>query len=225
MTQKKKYEVVFFREFPEYVALKNHAWLLIRWIDSKEFSSYTLKGGKCRIVGGYSTKRLATQKCREFNKLVEKKLEPGVLPDLQETPVEESFQYRLTLTENQAQTIVKALDLYAHIGMGQLGEVSRILRDNRGTKDIDTFCGVSSLIEEAASLWTGGKGYYYGISSEKVNDTFRVAWDLQQVIRHQLTWDRHPEGGFQVYFDKPKKTSIKEPLAHFYNLNQIKEGD
>ena len=45
-----------------------------------------------------------------------------------------------------------------------------------------------------------------------INDSFRVAWDLQQVIRYRLAWDRNPEGGIQVIFDEPLKSS-QEPLA------------
>jgi len=48
--------------------------------------------------------------------------------------------------------------------------------------------------------------------SEKIHDVFRIAWDLQQVIRHRLAWDRNPKGGIQVSFDDPLKSS-REPLA------------
>lgn len=41
-----------------------------------------------------------------------------------------------------------------------------------------------------------------------------IAHDIHDVIRHQLAWDRNPEGGFTVDFDKPYQES-KEALPVF----------
>jgi hypothetical protein len=121
--------------------------------------------------------------------------------------------YHLAMTDRQAQVLVNALDLYSRIGMGQLTEVAHILRMNvignpGGT--VEALDAVERLTREAASCWMGGSGGYYGITSEKISDVFRVAWDLQQVIRYRLAWDRKPEGGIQVHFDDPIKTSSEE---------------
>jgi len=123
--------------------------------------------------------------------------------------------YHLAMTERQAQVLVNALDLYSRIGMGQLAEVAHVLRMNvigNPSGTVEALDSVERLTREAASRWMGGSGGYYGIASEKISDVFRVAWDLQQVIRYRLAWDRKPEGGIQVHFDDPMKTS-EEPLA------------
>lgn len=123
----------------------------------------------------------------------------------------ESYSYQLLLTERQAQVITDALDLYARIGSGQLEEISHILRLNPGPAH-EKIEAVSRLTREAASCWMGHAGGHHGISSDKIHDCFRIAYDLQQVIRYRLAWDRHPEGGIQVHFDEPMKYS-QEPLA------------
>jgi hypothetical protein len=41
-----------------------------------------------------------------------------------------------------------------------------------------------------------------------------VAYDVQQVIRHTLAIEDHPEGGNTVSFDEPHTTG-KEPLPTF----------
>ena len=39
---------------------------------------------------------------------------------------------------------------------------------------------------------------------------FRIAWDIQQVIRHRIAWDRNPKGNITVDFDSPLKTSDEQ---------------
>ncbi len=123
--------------------------------------------------------------------------------------------YQLWITEKQAQVLVNALDLYSRIGMGQFSEITHVLRMNalgNPSGQADALAKVDELTRKASSYWMGGSGDYYGIASEKINDIFRVAWDLQQVIRYRLAWDRKPEGGIQVHFDEPWKSSA-EPFA------------
>jgi hypothetical protein len=123
--------------------------------------------------------------------------------------------YHLAMTERQAQVIINALELYSRIGMGQLQEITYVLRMNSvpGSIDFNALDKIADLTRKASSYWMKGSGGYHGISSDKINDSFRVAWDLQQVIRYRLAWDRNPDGGIQVNFDDPYKTSSVEDLA------------
>lgn len=114
--------------------------------------------------------------------------------------------YRLTINEKQADLIVRALEFYERVGgLGQLEVVTEpwIFR-----------CGADKLedarraLAQAKSYLTGfGHGASYGIYSPEVPDEHRVAYDLQQVIRHRLAWDRTPLGGMGVWFDEPHQTS------------------
>ena len=125
--------------------------------------------------------------------------------------------YQLSLTERQAQVLTEALDLFSRIGMGQLEEIAYVLRSY--TKPSESSSLLSSrldelkrLAREASNVWMGSPFGCRGISSEEIGDAFRVAWDLHQVIRYRLAWDRNPNGGLQVSFDTPMKYS-QEPLA------------
>jgi hypothetical protein len=160
------------------------------------------------VVSSHPTKGAAD---RAYRKLMSQRPH-GFREMLEEADVGDK-PYHLAMTEKQAQVLVNALDLYSRIGMGQLTEVAHILRmtvvgNPSGT--VDALDAVERLTREASSMWMGGSGGYYGITSEKISDVFRVAWDLQQVIRYRLAWDRKPEGGIQVHFDDPMKTSAEE---------------
>lgn len=122
------------------------------------------------------------------------------------------YTYQLLLTPQQAKVIIAALDLYSRIGQGQLQEIAQVVRKNDGIPT-DRIDAVTSIAREAASTLM----INFGIFSDKLNDVFRVAWDLQQVIRNRLAWDHKPTGGIQVDFDNPVRSS-KEPLAVIQKL-------
>lgn len=116
--------------------------------------------------------------------------------------------YKLTITPNQAQTIIDALDLYSRVGMGQMEEVAHVARRTFGDKAWDF---MRYLLREVHAILMGDYHTYYGILSHEVDERFRVAWDIQQVMRHRLVWDVCPDGGMSVSFQAPTKTS-QEPL-------------
>jgi hypothetical protein len=127
--------------------------------------------------------------------------------DIPDNKTNTLYTYQLLLTQQQAKAIIAALDLYSRIGQGQLQEIAQVIRKNEGipTERIDA---VASIAREAASTLM----INFGIFSDKLNDIFRVAWDLQQVIRNRLAWDNKPTGGIQVDFDDPLRSS-QEQLA------------
>jgi len=120
-------------------------------------------------------------------------------------------KYKLTVTEKQANVIRKALEIYSRIGLGQFVEILyhpqwwlNVNDTEKVHKDID------NLIKSVCGFENSNMSY--GIYSEEVDDTCRVAYDIEQVIRHRISWDNNPEGGFTVNFGKPMKTSKKEEL-------------
>jgi hypothetical protein len=142
----------------------------------------------------------------------------------QSSPPESPLTYQLSLTEKQAQVIIDALDLYSRVGMGQLEDVAHVLRlyskPSEKYAEWNRIDMVQNLMREAAVAWVGNAGSYYGITNQKISDVFRVAFDLQQVIRHRLAWDKNPEGGVFVRFDEPMKYS-QEPLAKINKANCV----
>lgn len=121
--------------------------------------------------------------------------------------------YTLTLNEHQAYVIKEALDLFSRIHMGQLDTVADVFVAYAQERGFDTLSFLRDELDNLSPIWTGlHKHAYHGIHSPKISDKARVAWDLQQVIRHRLAWDREPKGGIYVDFDTPMRSSA-EPLA------------
>lgn len=123
--------------------------------------------------------------------------------------------YQLTITAEQAHVIQKALELFSRVHMGQLDPVAYILCSYRQIRELreEDLGLIHRFLRSVEPTATGlDPGGYWGIFSGKVQDTARVAWDLQQVVRHRLAWDREPRGGIYVDFDPPMRSS-SEPLA------------
>lgn len=125
-----------------------------------------------------------------------------------------SRQYYLLLNEAQANILVRALDAYSRVAMGQIRQVADTWIGRVSGEDADErLSRVRACLEEAERLLTGmPRGASLGMLSPDLPDEYRAAYDLQQVVRHRLAWDRQPEGGITVDFDEPRQTSA-EPLA------------
>jgi len=111
------------------------------------------------------------------------------------------------ISEHQAHVLIEALELYSRIGMGQFHQIWHVF-------DFPSGADTDRLFDELR--YEGGlkHGQYYGIRNSKIRDSFRISWDIYQVIRHRLAWDYEPKGGIGVQFDKPFKQG-KEDLITF----------
>lgn len=128
-----------------------------------------------------------------------------------ESSEKEQQRYQLTVTDTQAQTLADACELLARLHMGQLAVVGDLLLWQR--KDTEN---VNHLKEELRALEPLATGLEpnasWGIMSPEIHDRARVAWEIYQVVRNRLAWDRHPEGGSGVAFDAPMKASKEEEM-------------
>jgi hypothetical protein len=129
-------------------------------------------------------------------------------------------KYSIVVDEAQARILSEALDLYVRIGIGQLTEVVRVYNYEWKTP-IPTVDRLVEIMNEAKRVIGFGPGGSYGIHSANVHDVFRQAYDIRQVIRHRLAWDRTPSGDFGVDFDTPQQTG-KLPLP---TTTRIDGGD
>lgn len=122
-------------------------------------------------------------------------------------------KYKLTLTEKQAEVVIKALDLYTRMGLGQLERVLEVAalegQQWEGPTDYET--AESAMVTLKKALTGFALNASYGIYSEKVRDTFRVAYDIMQVLRHSVAWAKQPEGGIETWFYTPLQTA-QQPL-------------
>lgn len=98
--------------------------------------------------------------------------------------------YTLTLTEAQAQTLSIACEVLARLGMGQYKDALDNLPQRDGIDwDAwhDDMRGIGYILSKHMP---GIDGYISHIGIRKAAQESRLAWDLHQVIRHRLAWDR-----------------------------------
>jgi hypothetical protein len=118
----------------------------------------------------------------------------------------------IEINEEQAKIIINALDFYSRIGIGQFIEI--VLAFSWWQCDEQWFNHrneVERLIYDAQFNLTGMPfNASYGIFSPEVHENAKIAWDIQQVIRYRLAWDRNPKGGMTVDFDDPMRSSTKD---------------
>lgn len=120
--------------------------------------------------------------------------------------------YELELSKEQAETTCQALDLYARVLNGQLDEVARVLEFIPGRKQgRSEEARVLLALAKLALIPELSVNAHFGITGG--SDEAKVAYDVYQVIRHRLAWDKNPQGGFQVEYDKPLYCSGKEPAV------------
>ena len=129
--------------------------------------------------------------------------------------------YNLKINEHQAEVLERALDLFSRIGMGQFKELLRTFElnklrsysDDNYLKIVDQ---IKRLLDDIHILLTElSPSGYFGITSNKIDDDFRVAFDIYQVIKHRLSWDRVPDGRIGIDFYDPLPASTEEHLAEF----------
>lgn len=118
------------------------------------------------------------------------------------------FEYSLQLSKEQAAAISFSTEIVARIYVGQLDEILRVLSWRAQSLSYEEYDEVRSLLKRASDILMNDASTY-GIGHSAVPERAKTLWDLHQVIRHRTSWDEHPEGGFQVWFDKPLKTSTE----------------
>lgn len=122
-------------------------------------------------------------------------------------PKKSSRRYVLKISEAQAKLISVAVELYARLGTGQFMRLDRFF-----LKDFEQ---ARPHLDALHILRNGSLQSFGSIASKSIDDDYRVLYDLHQVIRHRLAWDRDPSGkeSIKVDYDTPYRTSKKESLA------------
>ena len=115
--------------------------------------------------------------------------------------------YSLNLSEEQAQIVIRALDCFSRIGIGQFENILEVYDQGALQQGTLARSFVDRVKQEAGHPPNGS----HGIHHRAVSDDFRAAYDIQQVLRNRVAFQRHPEGGITVDFDQPRQIS-KLPL-------------
>ena len=131
--------------------------------------------------------------------------------------------YTLHLTEEQAHVLSRACEVLARLGIGQINEGLRELpqeKDIDWTDFHDDCAAVCKIMSKHMTKRIDGYSSNLGIHNADAGA--KRAWDLHQVIRHRLSWDRAIAQGWTdgtkrnwnemlgVNFDEPMRVSGEE---------------
>lgn len=130
------------------------------------------------------------------------------------------YDYTLTLTQKQADVLVRATDVYMRLLLGQFNIVAEQFLFREGVTPERMDMARRHLDAAKTCLFPelgGSPSASHSMTSPKNEEASRVAYDIHQVLRHRLTWDQDaasmtPRKGFKgVWHDVPRKTS-QQPL-------------
>lgn len=117
-------------------------------------------------------------------------------------------KYTITITQTQAEVMNRALELYSRLKAGQLTELYfEFMNPAKSSRE---------LFEVAAkdmkrSLWpdmeyNASKGI--GQDTIESNGKGDIAWDMHEVLRHRLAWDKA---------GNPSQRDFKTMMGHDYD--------
>lgn len=118
-------------------------------------------------------------------------------------------KYRMEMTEEQAHLVIRALDFFSRMRMGQWGELARLtpppsngnIADYQAARDTveDLLLQARDIVMPELKIMHSLHGSYSVFS---FNDAL-AAWNVLRAIRSCIAWHNHPEGGVTVDFDRP----------------------
>lgn len=119
-------------------------------------------------------------------------------------PTEAEPSYTITLTRSQAQVLMRAAEVYARVGFGQIGDALDHL------PSLVDKCGVGwetrGAVEDILSPVVGFnmRNSSLGVGNKNASPGSDTAWDIYTLIRHRLSWDRAVDEGI-VALGAPRK--------------------
>lgn len=143
--------------------------------------------------------------------------------------------YSLKINQQQAQTLRLACEVLARLGMGQFHQALENMpidwKKAYSQDWNDDLMAIGKILSKHTVSNVDGWGKSLGINN--ASETSKIAWDLYQVIRHRISWDRAIEEGIvenensprdwskmmMVSYDEPFKCS-EDSLALIEKLNE-----
>lgn len=124
-------------------------------------------------------------------------------------------KYRMTMTEEQARLVIRALDFFSRMRMGQFAELIDLVISVKDG-DIDDYRKrrdeASRILLDARNVLMPELQIMHSINSSysvyKFEDS-HAAWRTLQAIRSFIAWHNNPEGGVTVDFYKPSGDAPK----------------
>lgn len=130
--------------------------------------------------------------------------------------------WKLILNNEQLDVIKRALDVYSRLHAGQFSAAFEMF-DHLSFDE-------RRILENYIKPITHSKigSCYYGIYAKDIHPDAQVAWDIYQVIRYKISWDRcnkdpeydqRTDDMYGVHYDAPMKAST-QPLPELEKINE-----
>ncbi len=124
-----------------------------------------------------------------------------------------ALNYTLKLSKRQLETIQRAAELYMRVQMGQFPYIAEIFMG-------DPQVNIGELKDLLYALGRSPEGRK--LQRQTRPHKADMAYDIYQVIRHKLAWERNPKGGMTVDFDTPMCTSGEDLPEIIRNTDVLK---
>ena len=129
-------------------------------------------------------------------------------------------RYQIEVSEDQLAMLITATELLARMGMAQFTDVADYAPGaHSDRKTPEAHINLKVALRHAEEVAKQGLSGSPGIAHDDVPMTSKRAWDMYQVLRHRLSWDRAGNPSERdwktmsgVSFDDPM-TKTGEPFA------------
>jgi hypothetical protein len=127
---------------------------------------------------------------------------------------------QVTMTVEQARVMMRAMDLYMRLLMGQFEELEHLFfaeendpifersSDHLARADLEYY-----LKRVKKHVYpTLENGQYWGITGRPCPERATMAYDMYKTMDHAISWYQNPKGDWTVNYDKPMHWYKKMPL-------------
>ena len=123
---------------------------------------------------------------------------------------EKQVAITIKCSEKQARIIIKALDLFSRLLIGQIHELENFFRWRHvGKLDIEQQEAARIGLLRFKRLYFENMAEHesFGICNPKAPEDARISYEILKRIESKLAWHKKPEGGHTVDFHEPLKVS------------------
>lgn len=115
----------------------------------------------------------------------------------------------VVLSKRQTEVLIKLLELFSRLGMGQYRFLLEVFFAHLANPD---FFNVAEYnIDVIKSMVLNLQGGYFGITSKETPEDAKVSYEIEKILLYTKSWHENPKGGYTVNFDYPLKVS-NEPI-------------
>lgn len=116
-------------------------------------------------------------------------------------------KYTLTMTKKQAEVVSLACEVFARLETGQFKMVLEYLPLDQFLPEgwHDDMAEIGRILQRHMIGQIDGHFSSLGIAHHKTGREAKIAWDIHQVVRHRLAWDRAVKKGVVESPDSPRK--------------------